>query len=375
VRRLPGLCLAVACLLAAPVQAHLLNMTEAALSVDGTGQVTLALKLDLTREFGSAEGYYRFAQTPDEALGAPPLSARWESLADAIVLRQPGAPGDGRVDLRVITVVPPRDAAASDFSSPFVWPRTRVALSARVDRSLPIELTFTRAFRFEEPIATRLEDLASGLSRSRWLVARQTSPALPLTPVEGVAGARTLPWGELLDYGRAGFVHILPVGLDHLLFVLLLYLAAHSHRQLIAQISLFTLAHSATLILASYRIVEVPGAIVEPLIAASIIWVALENLRGEAFGAARYSLVFAFGLLHGLGFAGALAELGLPQGHFLLVLLAFNAGVEAGQLAFLLLLALLLGWYRRARGYRRRVVMPLSTLSALVAGFWLAQRI
>ena len=350
-------------------------MTQVALQVDGSGGVTVVLDIDLTREFGSSEAYHAFAQAPPAALLRAPLAERWNRLAGAIELRQPG-PGPGSRALLVVTAVqPPREASAEDFASPFVWPRTRVELAGRVDRRYPLELVFTRNFRFEEPIATRLEDAAGGLRRSRWLVADQASPALPLSPLNDPVEGAGIPWQDALAYGREGFAHILPGGADHLCFVLLLFLAARTTRQLVAQVSLFTLAHSVTLILATYRIVEVPTSIVEPLIALSIIWAAMENLFSRSIGAARYGLVFGFGLLHGLGFAGALAALELPESHFLLMLLVFNLGVEAGQLVFLSLLLALFGWYRRARVYRQRVVVPLSAMSALLAGFWVVQRL
>ncbi|KGE04406.1 HupE/UreJ family protein [Pseudohaliea rubra] len=370
-----GFLLIVFCAFAVPARAHLLNMTEVRVEVDGASRVRVLLELDLTREFGSSAAYFRFSQRPPGELLEAPLSERWARLASAIEVRQPGAEDAPPVSLQVAAVRAPVDFEAGDFESPFVWPRTEVELTGTVDRRFPVQLVFSNRFRFEEPIATRMVDTATDLRRSRWLVANQGSPRLPLAPVAGEESTVATPWAELWSYGRAGFMHILPLGLDHLVFVLLLFLAAHSLRDLVLQVSVFTVAHSVTLALASYRVVEVPAALVEPLIALSIAWVAVENLRRPRPGAARLAVVFAFGLLHGLGFASALADLALPQSHTLLVLLAFNGGVEVGQLTFLAGLAVLLGWYRQARAYRRRVVVPLSALSALLAGFWLVQRL
>jgi hypothetical protein len=130
-----------------------------------------------------------------------------------------------------------------------------------------------------------------------------------------------------------GFGHILPAGLDHVLFVLGLALLSPRLGPLLAQVTAFTVAHTFTLALAVYGVVSLPSRVVEPLIAASIVYVAVENLFRREASWLRVALVFAFGLLHGLGFAGVLAELGWPEGRRLLALICFNLGVELGQLA------------------------------------------
>jgi hydrogenase/urease accessory protein HupE len=124
-----------------------------------------------------------------------------------------------------------------------------------------------------------------------------------------------------------------PKGFDHVLFVLGIYLLSGRTRSVLWQVSAFTVAHSITLGLSMYGLVTVAPRIVEPLIAVSIAYVAIENIFLSELKSWRVALVFAFGLLHGLGFAGALQELGLPRSEFLTALLTFNAGVEAGQLA------------------------------------------
>src|SRR5438128_2352916 len=130
-----------------------------------------------------------------------------------------------------------------------------------------------------------------------------------------------------------GFTHILPNGLDHILFVLGLFFLTTNVRSVLAQVTAFTVAHSITLGLALYGIASLPASIVEPLIALSIAYVAIENLVTTDLKPRRLALVFSFGLLHGMGFAGVLRELGLPPSQFLTALLTFNVGVEAGQLS------------------------------------------
>lgn len=174
---------------------------------------------------------------------------------------------------------------------------------------------------------------------------------------------------------RQGFAHIIPLGLDHILFILALYLLRPGLKPIVRQATVFTIAHSITLGLAMYGMVPVAPRIVEPLIALSIVFVALGNIVRPRSGADRLVLVFLFGLLHGLGFAGALRQIGLPADHFPTALLAFNAGVELGQLAVIALAYLLFGrWFSQAPWYRQRIVVPLSACIALVAGCWTLER-
>jgi hydrogenase/urease accessory protein HupE len=177
-------------------------------------------------------------------------------------------------------------------------------------------------------------------------------------------------------YLALGFTHIVPRGLDHMLFVLGIFLLSRRPKQVLLQVSAFTIAHSITLALSIYGILSVSPAIVEPLIAVSIFYVAIENMMLSELRSWRVVLVFAFGLLHGMGFAGALKELGLPRSEFVTALVTFNAGVEAGQLAVIGAAFLLVGWYCGSRAwYRRRVVLPASAVIAATAIYWTISRL
>lgn len=123
-----------------------------------------------------------------------------------------------------------------------------------------------------------------------------------------------------------------------------------------------------------YGLIGAPATIVEPLIALSIIYVAVENLMRSELTPWRVGLVFAFGLLHGMGFAGVLTELGLPRAEFMTALVAFNVGVEAGQLVVVATAFALVGWYRVHPSYRRRVAVPASLAIACVAVYWTIER-
>jgi hypothetical protein len=176
------------------------------------------------------------------------------------------------------------------------------------------------------------------------------------------------------QYLRLGFTHILPKGLDHILFVLGLFLLSRKAKPLMLQVTSFTVAHTVTLALSVYGLISLPSTVVEPLIALSIVFVAVENVLTSELRPSRIGLVFAFGLLHGLGFAGVLTELGLPRSEFLPALLSFNLGVEAGQLAVIGLAFLAVGLFRKRTWYRQAVVVPASLAIAAVGIYWSIQR-
>jgi hypothetical protein len=173
------------------------------------------------------------------------------------------------------------------------------------------------------------------------------------------------------DYGALGFRHILG-GPDHLLFVLGLVLLVDGRRRLLATVTAFTAGHSVTLSLAMLGVVHVPPAPVEALIAASIFVVAVELTRDGGFGRRRpWVMAAAFGLLHGLGFAGALAEVGLPDGDIPLALASFNVGIELGQLLFVA--AVLVA--RALLPVRGRLRLASAYGIGTLAAFWVFERV
>ena len=154
-----------------------------------------------------------------------------------------------------------------------------------------------------------------------------------------------------------------------------LFLLSTRLRTVLAQVTAFTVAHSITLGLSIYGIVALPPRVVEPLIALSIAYVAIENLITRELHAWRIGVVFLFGLLHGLGFAGVLRELGLPRGEFLTALLSFNLGVEFGQVSVIAAAALVTAPFVKGERYRRRVVVPASLAIAAVGIYWTVTRV
>ena len=200
----------------------------------------------------------------------------------------------------------------------------------------------------------------------------------PTAPTPGSIAPYGSPgdsWSTFLTYLRQGFLHVVPRGLDHILFVLGVFFLSRKWRPLLAQVTTFTLAHSITLFLATLGYVHVPGRIVEPVIAASIVFVALENIVRPRYTPWRLLVVFAFGLIHGLGFAGALNDLHLPPPSLAAGLVGFNVGVEGGQLTVIAAAFLATYWVREPSRYRRYVVIPGSIVIAAMGLWWTATRL
>lgn len=177
-------------------------------------------------------------------------------------------------------------------------------------------------------------------------------------------------------YFKLGFEHILPLGLDHILFVVSLFLLSNKLRDVFWQATAFTVAHTITLILAAKGTINPPADIIEPIIAFSIALVAIENFYVSRLNLWRIVIVFAFGLIHGMGFASALSAYGLPRDAFYYSLITFNVGVEIGQFTVILACWLAFGhWFSGRTWYRQRVVMPISASIALLAIYWTFERL
>ena len=209
-------------------------------------------------------------------------------------------------------------------------------------------------------------------SSYQWIKDDKLSEPFSLTEVF----AKPTFWSVGSSYLNAGFLHIVPKGLDHVLFILGVFLITMRLRPLLIQITMFTVAHSLTLSLGVLGYVNIPPQVVEPLIALSIAYVAFENLASDRLSRLRLPVIFGFGLLHGLGFASVLAEFGLPEGLYFAALFWFNVGVEFAQIG--LLVAAYLGitvWFSCPEAYRRYVVLPGSLVIGGVGTYWMAERI
>lgn len=207
---------------------------------------------------------------------------------------------------------------------------------------------------------------------SHWLTKGEESPVFDLNEAYV---AKTFSQ-VASEYTVLGFEHIIPKGLDHILFVLGLFLLSAHFKPLLWQVTTFTLAHSITLGLTIYGLISLSPDIVEPLIALSIAYVGLENIFVKELKPWRIMIVFVFGLLHGMGFAGVLSELGLPESDFATALLFFNIGVEAGQLAVIAIAFSLVFWLlKNQQLYRKLVIIPFSLLISLIGLYWTYERV
>jgi hydrogenase/urease accessory protein HupE len=249
-------------------------------------------------------------------------------------------------------------------------PTASIRLTGAIPRGAR-QLAWTYGWTFAT-YAFSVQQSAEAKPAIQWLEGGQ--PSSPMSLVKSTESPRRLQiaWRYLV----LGFTHIVPTGPDHMLFVLGIFLLSRRLRAVLWQVSAFTIAHSITLGLSMYGLVSVSPRIVEPLIALSIAYVAVENVFVSHLRPWRVALVFGFGLLHGLGFAGALKELGLPRSEFLTALLTFNVGVEAGQLTVIGAAFGLVGWHYGQRSwYRQRIVLPASALIACVAFYWTVVRV
>ena len=262
------------------------------------------------------------------------------------------------------------------MSFPEMEPRTqRVGVEVfgvllRLTGALPGESKDVQFFASRGLPAIELDFVDSGTGRKEFHICLQGEecPRIPLTPGEGGT-----PLGHFVIIG---FKHIVPLGLDHILFVVALFLGGRDLKTLLIQTAAFTIAHSLTLFLSTFGVFSLPSTVVEPLIALSIAVVGLENLmRREGVSRMRAGVVFGFGLLHGLGFAGVLAETPMAEGQKLAALLLFNVGVEWGQMAVLAAAFLVSLPVQNDEHYRRFVQRPLSVVLVLVGAAWAAARV
>jgi hydrogenase/urease accessory protein HupE len=282
---------------------------------------------------------------------------------------------NGRKVVPQVGVLEPRYEPFVATGQPYL---ARVSLELRFVAAAPIQIVRANVGFFSD-----LTSQHRAVVKVRW--DRESKQLTRLGPSQIVlerGRVNPTPWTAARDFVLWGAHHIF-IGYDHIAFVLALLLAVRRFGELIKIITSFTIAHSITILLAAFDVVRIPGQITESLIAASIVYVAVENLvrRGEG-GRWRWLLTFGFGLVHGLGFAEVLRErLAETPGGMVLPVLCFNLGVEVGQVAIVSLAFPVLIWLRRAaddgaRAIRQRRIVQLGSLPILLLGvLWLGERL
>jgi hydrogenase/urease accessory protein HupE len=348
--------------------AHELGLTRVTVTFRDDGRVQADVLVDPESLLAKLE--ILAGQSPSTAVPLDQLPARITAL-QAVVQQRTRLVFDGVRETPTFLYIPGPPPPAPAAGAPPTASTATIRLIADVPRG-------ARLFQINYGLvlgsyALTLVSASGHQVATVWLAGGQDSQAFDLRA--GLVDPSALETAR--QYFVLGFEHILPKGLDHILFVLGLFLLSASWRALLLQVTMFTAAHSLTLGLSMYGVVSLPASIVEPLIALSITYVAIENLLTSELKPWRAALVFAFGLLHGLGFAGVLGELGLPRSQFLPALITFNLGVEAGQLTVIGLAFAAVGWWRRAQAssYRRWVVVPASLAIAIVGAWWTVTRV
>ncbi len=363
IRRLTRAALAVLLLgVAAAVHGHEIGTTHVAFTVHAdqtwSAEVTTPPTTLLNR-LQAAAGLPLSNSPTDDALRAG-LDRFRGAIADRIDVSFDGVAAPVAVDLEW-------SGESADAARPLA-----VVLRARGSVAAGAQTATWRYRLVYSTYAITFRSEAAGGTETQWLEADAQSQPFPLR-----LAARPPTTPEILaQYLGLGFRHIIPEGLDHILFVLGIVLLTTELKPVLMQVTAFTLAHSVTLGLTMYGIISLSPGIVEPLIALSIAYIALENILVGHVGFWRPAAVFSFGLLHGMGFAGALRELRLSKAEVLPALAGFNVGIELAQLAIIATLFLTVAmWHREKRWYRPRIVLPASSAIAVTALFWTLQRI
>ena len=367
-RRLPATLLMAVFTLPGLAAAHPLTFTDTTvvLRADGTFQIDLITDLDAL-----ALGV---PQDADDASLVATLTAMTPADFNVLIDRLRTL-FERRVRLRFDGEPSPFDVDFPDYGTTAALESdipTLLGLTARLTGTIPagatdVEFFASRAF---SEVNLTVQDEARGITTRAVLERGARSEPFALAGPAKPAGM----WSAARQYLGLGFAHIVPQGLDHVLFVFGLFLFSTQLRPLVWQVTAFTVAHAVTLSLALYGVVSLPPALVEPLIALSIVYIGVENVMTERLTKRRAAVVFSFGLLHGLGFAGALRTLGLPQQEQLLGLVSFNVGIELGQLAVLTAALSTLGWWRHRGWYRSRLAVPLSLAIAAIGVVWTVER-
>ena len=360
------------------VRAHMLNMTNIGITVDAEQQAVITLRIDLGQSLMTAEDYWIATQAiglEQRTLLQPTLDRLDRDLTFLL---------DGRVQLPKLTGFKISAISLAAIQNPLTPQMATLYYHLDVSGGSNLNVQLADQLEIPWPCLMKIDIAGQALPQSRLLtnVDRLSRDTLLSSSAGNLESDRlaqlAYSWSRLtpeFTWVAVGFQHIVPNGLDHMLFILGLFFLAGGWRPLLLQVTGFTLAHSLTLGMSMIGIISLPMSIVEPLIALSIVYVAIDNLFATKLARWRLVIVCLFGLLHGLGFASVLANIGLPQDQFLLSLGLFNLGVELGQLAVIAGALLMVGWFRRQTWYQSNIAQPATIAIAGTGAYWFLKRI
>jgi hypothetical protein len=368
------------------VEAHTMTLTEVTVTLATPGTVDVRIGIDLTQVLGSPDRYYTFVAEP-EAAQRQEVDKILPIVLDGLQLLV--GTTTLKLDLQQFSTATANKTLILDSQMSTL---TTFRFTAPLPTSHePIKLVVPIGAPIDYPVVYTLQIPSAQVSMTRWLedgahesepydwfakAPRGITPTSTLPMPQGAVAPESLPWHrQAALYLRLGFRHIVPEGADHILFVLGLFFLGVTWRKLLSQTSVFTIAHATTLFLSTYGVFSLPSRYVEPAIALSIAWIAIENVFKPRLGASRLALVFCFGLVHGLGFAGSLSDIPFPKHDFLFALLGFNFGVDLGQLFVMAMAFLLVGWFRHKPWFRQRIAIPASLTIASIGLIWATQRV
>ncbi|MEE9343858.1 MAG: HupE/UreJ family protein [Gammaproteobacteria bacterium] len=347
------------------------------ISVDSTGQVNVEIRASIEALLTGINAQYKNTQEAPEAekydvlrkLSAGDLALAFEPFKDGLVNALSLSAGGQPVALMLASVEIPEPGYTK-------VPRISVLkLVGEIEQQTKALTWYYPAIFGDNAVRVRQVDRENEKwhwSEWQWIRNGARSEVFSLEALI----TRQSQIDVITSYVKIGFDHIIPKGLDHILFIVGLFLFSQQLRPLFMQVTLFTLAHTLTLGLSMNGIIDLPSRIVEPLIALSIAYVGIENLFSSSLRWSRLSLIFGFGMLHGLGFASVLSDFKMPDNEFMTALISFNIGVELGQIAVISLAYLLVArWFRQRDDYRKIIVIPFSLLIAATGLSWAVQRL
>jgi hypothetical protein len=357
--------------------AHMLNMTQMELTVSGDKMAQATLTIDLGQSLMSARDYW-IATQADRSAQQPLLQPVLDQLNNDLYFLV-----DGEKRRAILTGFEIGATSLEAIQNPLSPQMATLFYEFDATGGEVVSVGLDPGLEVPWPFLLKVGIAGQRLPVSRLLtdVDRTTSDVFLNSDNQlefDLAAGLVTNWARFapeLTWIAVGFQHIVPKGLDHILFILGLFFLAGGWRKLLLQITGFTLAHSLTLGLSMYGIVSVPAAVVEPLIALSIVYVAVDNLYASKLARWRIMVVCVFGLLHGLGFAAVLSGIGLPQEQFLLGLALFNIGVELGQISVIAVALLSVGWFKRQAWYESIIAYPATIAIAGTGAFWFLKRI